>query len=66
VLVQTPPFLHGSFQQLSYLKAQPVPQLTGQAYEAAMPVLSSTLSQSMVESALKRFESTFGCMSAQA
>ena len=32
--VQTPPFWHGSSQQSSYVKAQPRPQLLGQASAA--------------------------------
>ena len=45
-LTQTPPFWHGLFQQESKVRAQPVPQLMGQASDAATPVLSSTAPQS--------------------
>ena len=41
VLAQTPPFSHGLSQQLSNVRAQPVPQVAGQASDALTPVVSS-------------------------
>ena len=40
MLTQTPPFWHGRSQQLAKVRAQPVPQLAGQASEAGRPHLA--------------------------
>jgi hypothetical protein len=50
MLVQTPPSAHGSFQQLSYVRAQPLWQVIGQATDALTPDASTA--QAMVHCAI--------------